>query len=156
MTTIMHLIVVFKCVFVSSIVCLAKSGFLDLMMDNLSQKKISYRNYFFFAAIPDPASVTGVASAALEYASDTDSEEEITTLPRDILPRREADSELDSADSDADPLEHAQVFTTEEITRIYLEKLQRLKVNIISYLMSFFLKASNISYISTILFIIST
>ncbi|XP_071516835.1 KAT8 regulatory NSL complex subunit 2 isoform X2 [Panulirus ornatus] len=78
-------------------------------------------------AIPDPASVTGVASAALEYASDTDSEEEITTLPRDILPRREADSELDSADSDADPLEHAQVFTTEEITRIYLEKLQRLK-----------------------------
>ncbi|XP_042231914.1 KAT8 regulatory NSL complex subunit 2-like isoform X2 [Homarus americanus] len=78
-------------------------------------------------AIPDPASVTGVASASLEYASDTDSEEEITTLPHDTLPRREADSELDSADSDADPLEHSQVFTTEEITRIYLEKLKRLK-----------------------------
>ncbi|XP_042894208.1 KAT8 regulatory NSL complex subunit 2-like [Penaeus japonicus] len=78
-------------------------------------------------AIPDPASVPGIASAALEYASDTDSEGEFSTLPPDSLPRREADSELDSADSDADPLEHAQVFTTEEITRIYLEKLQRLK-----------------------------
>ncbi|XP_045585168.1 KAT8 regulatory NSL complex subunit 2 isoform X2 [Procambarus clarkii] len=78
-------------------------------------------------AIPDPASVTGVASASLEYASETDSEEELAALPHDSLPRREADSELDSADSDADPLEHAQVFTTEEITRIYLEKLQRLK-----------------------------
>ncbi|KAK4301455.1 hypothetical protein Pmani_026411 [Petrolisthes manimaculis] len=78
-------------------------------------------------AIPDPASVVGQASAALEYASDTDSEEEVTNLPHDTLPRRDADSELDSADSDTDPLEHAQVFTTEEITRIYLEKLQKLK-----------------------------
>lgn len=78
-------------------------------------------------AIPDPASVPGLASTALEYASDTDSEEETLTFPQDSLPRREADSELDSADSDVDPLEHAEVFTTEEITRIYLEKLQKLK-----------------------------
>lgn len=83
---------------------------------------------FFLSAIPDPASVAGVASAVLEYASDTDSEEELSALPQDTLARREADSELDSADSDVDPLEHAQVFTTEEITRIYLEKLQKLKV----------------------------
>ncbi|XP_066984862.1 KAT8 regulatory NSL complex subunit 2 isoform X3 [Macrobrachium rosenbergii] len=78
-------------------------------------------------AIPDPASVPGMASVALEYASDTDSDSEMGALPNDTLARREADSELDSADSDADPLEHAQVFTTEEITRIYLEKLQKLK-----------------------------
>lgn len=78
-------------------------------------------------AIPDPASVTGMASSSLEYASDTDSDSEMGSLPNDTLARREADSELDSADSDADPLEHAQVFTTEEITRIYLEKLQKLK-----------------------------
>lgn len=78
-------------------------------------------------AIPDPASVPGLASSVLEYASDTDSEEETITFPQDSFPRREADSELDSADSDVDPLEHAEVFTTEEITRIYLEKLQKLK-----------------------------
>lgn len=78
-------------------------------------------------AIPDPASVPGLGSTALEYASDTDSDEETATFPQDSLPRREADSELDSADSDVDPLEHAEVFTTEEITRIYLEKLQKLK-----------------------------
>ncbi|KAK7066771.1 KAT8 regulatory NSL complex subunit 2 [Halocaridina rubra] len=78
-------------------------------------------------AIPDPVSVTGTASACLEYASDTDSDNEIGLLPSETLGRREGDSELDSADSDADPLEHAQIFTTEEITRIYLEKLQKLK-----------------------------
>ena len=81
-----------------------------------------------FSAIPDPASVPGLASTTLEYASDTDTEEETLTFPQNSLPRREADSELDSADSDVDPLEHAEVFTTEEITRIYLEKLQKLKV----------------------------
>lgn len=45
-----------------------------------------------------------------------------------LLPRSEDDSELDSAESDADPLEHAGVFTTEEASRIYLEKLNKLKV----------------------------
>jgi len=78
-------------------------------------------------AIPDPGSVVSVAATCLEYGSDTDSEEEGPSLSLDALRRREADSELDSADSDTDPLEHAQVYTTEEITRIYLEKLQKLK-----------------------------
>ena len=80
-------------------------------------------------AIPDPRSVASRGSATLEYASEPESDLDII---RDVtvLPRQEDDSELDSADSDCDPLDHAGIFTTEEVTRIYLEKLQKLKVRI--------------------------
>ncbi|XP_076063639.1 KAT8 regulatory NSL complex subunit dim gamma-tubulin 1 isoform X2 [Oratosquilla oratoria] len=75
-------------------------------------------------AIPDPASVVSSTAANLDYASDSDSD---AADPIDALWRSEADSEVESAGSDEDPLEHAQIYTTEEIAKIYLEKIQRLK-----------------------------
>ncbi|KAB7504567.1 KAT8 regulatory NSL complex subunit 2 [Armadillidium nasatum] len=96
-------------------------------LNQLSHHQVSQISTFQ-NGFPDPNVLPSVASVALQSEMPEESfMEAISDLDVRLLQRTEDDSELDSAESDVDPLEHAGTFTTEEVSRVYLEKLQKLR-----------------------------
>ncbi|XP_002739731.1 KAT8 regulatory NSL complex subunit 2-like [Saccoglossus kowalevskii] len=73
-----------------------------------------------------PENPVSQASKLIDYASDSDSDREITLV--DQAWRGDGDSDADSVDSEyEDPLKHAGIYTAEEVALITRDKLIRLQ-----------------------------